>query len=571
MGPAPNPNASGRTALVSAGLALFCVVAYLPSFRVDFFLDDFRIILENPALQDPGDLAAIWNFSPARFFASLTFALNYALHGERIFGYHLANLAIHLGAGAAVLALAKGLVRARARGRALTAGERWLPWIAAAVFLLHPLQTQAVTYIVQRYTSLMAMLYLAALASYVWARIGRRRLLYAATAAFAILALASKQSAATLPAALLTVELVVLRNLGVRPWLAVLAAGLLGVAGLAALVNLPSLDALGVTRETLEISRIDYLATQVEVLWRYLGLLFLVGEQRLEYDLVPADGFSDSMTILLALAHVALIATAAALWRRAPLLTFGVALYYLAHFVESGFLPISDLAFEHRTYLPNAGAALVAALAISALIDRQRRLGGAILVLLVFAMTAATYARNLEWTDRIGFLEREARLSPTDQRAWTSLGKELMRDGRFRDALDALQQAREIAIEHEDGRLRTPTLLNLIFALHYTGQDRAAIELADSAPVEEFSATERAFYYEAQGRAFLGLGRFDAAREALLEAARINPTANVVAHLAQAELGLGRRERARELAEQVLALVPGHAVARNVLRAVDGS
>ena len=434
-------------------LAAAATVAYIPSFGARFFLDDFRIVLENPALQDALDPAAIWRFSEARFIASWTLAANYTMHGERVFGYHLVNFGVHLGAGAALYALLHARLDGPALRDRLPGWARWIPLIATAIYLLHPLQTQAVTYIVQRYTSLMAMFYLASLAAFAWGRRRRSVPLYLAAALLAGLALFSKQTAATLPFAVLLIELLFFRRLSTAGRAVTIACALAGAGTIAWLVSLPALDIVGVTRETLRIDRLDYLATQMEVLWRYIGLFLLIGEQRLEYDIPIATGFRHVPTVLMAMGHAVVIATGLALWRRAPLCAFGILFYYLAHAVESSIFPIVDEAFEHRSYLPNAGLATLAGVGLAWLTDRIRawRAGTAIALAVLLVLAGATYARNALWADRIGFLEAETRLSPADQRAWTSLGKELMGEGRFRAALEALQEARRIAIEHDGG------------------------------------------------------------------------------------------------------------------------
>ena len=488
------------------------LVAYLPSFNTSFFLDDFRIILENPFLHDVLDFGAVWRFSEARFIGSLTFAANYSVHGEAVFGYHLVNVLIHLLAAVCLFWLVRGLIASPAMAGAKGPWMRWVPWIVVAIFLLHPLQTQAVTYIVQRYTSLMAMFYLASMAAFTWARLRKSApLLVLAVAGFGLAAL-SKQTAATLPLAVLLIELVFFRHLSGRAWGLVLGSAV--VAGLVAawLLSLPVFDIPGLTRETEQISRIDYLATQMEVLWRYIGLFLLVGEQRLEYDIAIAAGFSTPATVAMALAHCALLVLAAALWRKLPLVAFGVLFYYLAHLVESSILPIIDVAFEHRTYLPNAGLALAAGYALARLVAGlpAYRAGALMTVVVLAVLATATYARNALWADRIAFLEHETRVTPTSQRAWTSLGKELMREARFEAALEALRKAADIAERHEGGSLRPPTILNMIFALHYTGRNREAVELARNTPLERFNETEQAFYFEARGRALPGAGRVHA-------------------------------------------------------------
>jgi len=550
------------------GLAALAVIAYLPSFNAWFFLDDFRIILENPALQNVFDPAAVWRFSEPRFVASLSLAANYTLHGQAVFGYHLVNFLVHCLAAGALWLLLQALLRTPAVAERAQPWMRWIPWIAVAIFLLHPLQTQAVTYIVQRYSSMMAMFYLAALAAFAWGRLRGSWPLYGAAAGLALLAMLSKQTAATLPLAAVLVELLFFRRLAARGVVLVAAAVVLGAAVLFWLLTLPAFDITGLTRETDQISRIDYLATQMEVLWRYIGLFLLLGEQRLEYAIAVAEGFGQPLTIALALGHAAFITAGFLAWRRAPLVAFGILFYYLAHAVESSFLPIIDVAFEHRTYLPNAGLALAAGTALGWLgaTATRWRAGAVVTFAVVLVLAGVTWDRNRLWADQIEFLRAETRLSPESQRAWTSLGKELMREGRFREALGALEEAAEIAEHREDGRLRPPTILNMIFALHYLERHREAVELANNTPRDEFNQTEQAFYYEARGRAYFGLGDYQQAREDLTQSARLNPTVNALSFLAAAEYQLGNRARARQLAGQVLQAAPDNPLARDLMR-----
>jgi hypothetical protein len=136
-------------------------MAYAGTFGVPFLFDDVPAILENSAIK------AWW--PPSRFVGSLrpvaayTFALNWALHGEQVWGYHAVNLAIHLTAGLLLFGtVRRTLMRQPLAGRfAAHAGP--LALTIALVWVVHPLQTQAVTYIVQRFESLMALAYLATL------------------------------------------------------------------------------------------------------------------------------------------------------------------------------------------------------------------------------------------------------------------------------------------------------------------------------------------------------------------------------------------------------------------------
>jgi protein O-mannosyl-transferase len=553
-----------------AALVIATIVAYYPSFSVWFFLDDFRIILENPALQNAWNPVAVWEFSRMRAVASWTMAVNYTLHGEAVFGYHLVNFLIHLSAGAAVWWLVRGLLRSPAFSEQNAPWMRWIPWLAVAIFLLHPLQTQAITYIVQRYTSLMAMFYLISMAAFVWARLQASPRWFVLSAIAGVLALFSKQPAATLPLALILIELLFFRRLGPKAWSMVVGSAVILSLVLAWLLTLPAFDIHGLTRETLTISRMDYLATQMEVLWRYIGLFFLIGQQRLEYDLALASGFSEMRTIVFALGHLGLIGIGLALWRRLPLVAFGILFFYLAHIIESTYFPIIDVAFEHRNYLPLAGLALSSAVGLAWLSDRLVlfRIGVVISLGLIAVLAVHTHARNTLWADPIAFLQHETTVAPNSQRAWTSLGKELMREGRFRQALSALEKAFEVARTHNDGRVEPAGIVNMVFALHYTGHHRQAIDLANQSPVTEFTAIELSFFYEARGRSHFALEEFTQAREDLQQSARINPSENAIAFLAATELRLGNRDRARQLAREVLRVAPYHPLARDVMREV---
>ena len=187
-----------------------------------------------PTIRGPGRLRAggtrAYREQPNRFVGYLTFALNYRLGGLETRGYHLANLAIHL--VGALLVFALGLLAFRGAAGPPSAIAPMAPavaFLAAALFVTHPLGTQAVSYVVQRFASLAACLYLALrgplppLAARLRdpVRAARRLLLYLGLLFSSLLAFRTKETSFTLPAALLLAETAPLR----RPGLAPLPAG----------------------------------------------------------------------------------------------------------------------------------------------------------------------------------------------------------------------------------------------------------------------------------------------------------------------------------------------------------
>ena len=138
-------------------IALAVAAAYHHTLGVPFYLDDFSSIRDNDLIYRWQGLAALWRAQPNRVVGYLSFALNYRLGGFAPAGYHVGNLLVHVLTGIAVYALARGLLRTpRLRGAVPALARDWAPLLAALLVVLHPLQTQAVTYIVQRLASLVA-------------------------------------------------------------------------------------------------------------------------------------------------------------------------------------------------------------------------------------------------------------------------------------------------------------------------------------------------------------------------------------------------------------------------------
>jgi Flp pilus assembly protein TadD len=565
--------------------ALVAVAAALPyarTFDVPFTLDDEPCIVRNPAVRRlaadaPAGPVASLCAPPSRALGEWTLAVNYRLGGLDPAGYHAVNLAIHVGSALLVLALAWLLQRAPALRSAEEEGPL-LPVLAALLFAVHPLQTQAVTYVVQRYASLATMLYLLAVVLYLWHRLrgpgAARWAAYLGALAATVAAMWTKEIAFTLPLALLLCEAVAFRG----PW-GRRGAGL--VPFLATLGILPALlidartvsagadavdSALRGMASNATMSRWGYLVTQLRVTASYLRLLVLPVGQNLDHDVPLRQSLLDP-AVLASLALVAgLIGLAAWVLARprregeaAPaeprVAALGILWLFLTLSVESSFVPLPDLLVEHRLYLPSVGAALsVAALAslVRRLAARRPPAGRWLLSALampVLALAAATAARNEVWRDEIRLWEdvaakspakarvrlelgrlyleagrlgeaeealREAiRLAPRDPAPWSTLGVVLRRAGRPADALESYRQARALGPDRADVHYN----MGLVLA----GErrlDEAIAELSTASRLQPGSAEMR----NALGTALAQAGRLDEAEAAFRDALRIDPS-----------------------------------------------
>ena len=155
-------------------LTVLGIVIYSNSFNCSFHFDDLSNIENNESIRTIHNLKAIWNFSyhsKMRFLGYLTFALDYHFHENSFFGYHLVNLGIHITASFLVWWMVVLILSTPAmRDRDIGIHKKLAALGCALIFLSHPVQTQAVTYIVQRFASLASMLYLLSLCLYLKAR-----------------------------------------------------------------------------------------------------------------------------------------------------------------------------------------------------------------------------------------------------------------------------------------------------------------------------------------------------------------------------------------------------------------
>jgi hypothetical protein len=452
-------------------LILMTLLAYSDSFRVPFYFDDHRNIADNPLIKDLALYAQPWrahevqasgsqlNGFQTRFVAYLTFALDYRLHGTRVTGYHVVNLAIHIGAALLLFGIVRRAIalpffgRSRLRGR-----EESVALAAAALFALHPVQTQAVTYVVQRMASLAGCLCLLGLWSYLRARVevagpGPLRFLLPSLALAA--AVLTKQNAVAFPAAIILFEFGFLPGEW-RTKLRWLAAPLLAMALALGVILLPYLRTVAaapgsnlidvfadITRETEKISRHDYILTETRVVVTYLRLLVLPVRQNLDYDYPISHSLADPGVLRSLLLETGICGLGLALfalggrkldagWRLAG---FGVLWFFALQIIESGLIPIRDVIYEHRLYLPSAGFFISVATA-TAMVPRERprRFLFALLAALALAAAGATWARNLVWSDEVYFWRDVAAKSPGKARVLYNLGYLLRREGKYPEA-----------------------------------------------------------------------------------------------------------------------------------------
>lgn len=202
---------------------------YGKSLSAPFILDDYPSIVDSPAIKHL-DVAALWRRDPSRFLTNFSFAVNYALHGLQTTGWHIVNVLLHCSAAAAVFQTTHLILQMPRVKSSWDGGRRLSVSCAAALlFLVHPIQTQAVINIVQRSTLMASLFYFLSVGNYLRGRITNENKYYYFSAACALLGMISKPLAITLPAMIIALD-VILFGIEKKPQLkSIIIVAVLGI------------------------------------------------------------------------------------------------------------------------------------------------------------------------------------------------------------------------------------------------------------------------------------------------------------------------------------------------------
>lgn len=540
--------------------ALATAAIYAGVLRGPFVFDDLNIerlaLLRIHRLSEIGALLAAPGIP--RKVGMASFALNVYAGGPEPFGFHLVNLVLHALNGALLFALAFRLLARLPRGREEPAWALRTAALGAALWLAHPVQTQAVSYVWQRFTSLSSFFFLGSLLAFVDARTHARPRwpLYAASAACGLLALGTKENAATLPLFILLIERLFLREgprrTGKRTVYAALGLVALFLAIAAVFLGPRFLRLMEADYQRRGFTPVERLLTEARVVVYYLGLLLYPRPSRLnvDYDYPLSTSLLRPPTTLLCLAAIA-AALAFAFRRldRRPGLAFAILWFFGNLAIESTVIPL-DLVHEHRLYLPSMGALvlLAAALLGSPLHEKAK---GAVSLALILVLGAWSIERNRLWADPVLLWQDSARKSPDKARVHGNLGKAYVDRGD-----DARAQAEfERAIRLDPGLIGAYNNLALIYLerLDEPASARSVLETALARRPDDLDTRMNL------GVACLRLGDFRPAA-AHLEAALALDAAKgpqSFCNLGLAYLGLGDHGKAFKTVEQGLARWPG--------------
>jgi hypothetical protein len=442
-----------------AALTVFLVfLIYSSNLEGPFVFDDGRNIENNPVirltqLSWSGLIdAATKSPLPNRPLAYISFALNYYFHSYRTVGFHLTNSLIHMLTGVFLFLFIKitlGLPAFQSR----FGNSRWLPFIAALIWLVHPLHTQSVTYIVQRMNSMASMFYILSMLCYARARLTQgptvKWLLAAACLMSGVLALATKENAATLPCFLLIYEWFFFQDLS-REWLKRHLPFLVGVFILLMVVSLIFMGGHPLAKilsayESRNFTLTQRVLTEFRVVILYLTLLIFPHPNRLnlDYDFPLSHSLIDPLTTLLALLGIiVLLAWSVWLAKKDRLISFCLLWYFGNLVIESSIIGL-EIVFEHRTYLPSMMIILMAAILANRYL-RSNFLKVVMICSITLVFAAWTYERNTVWSNAVSLWSDVVKKSPQKVRPHNNLGNALKNQGKIKEAIAHFNKALQI-------------------------------------------------------------------------------------------------------------------------------
>ena len=474
--------------------SLLGILIYSNVLNSPFIFDDEMYITDNYQIRDISNL--LNDFSGTRYIGFLSFAINYYFGGLNTFGYHLVNVIIHILNAILVYFLVSltfktgiGIGKGMGKDKDISSPIPLPDFIAFSVsliFLVHPIQTQAVSYITQRFTSLATFFYLLALVLYIKARLkgteakrlkGRFNLfpfspLYLLSLFSAVLAMKTKEISFTLPFVIFLYEFTFFSNQGLRiksrllyllPFLLTLLIIPLtflwaqNIGGVAPAHDVGEMIMKLQLLEMKDLSRYTYLMTQFRVIITYMRLLILPVNQIFEYDFPLSKSLFEPSTFISVLFILSTLVFTIHLYVQSlkkdnglrKIISFGILWFFITLSIESSIISIKDVIFEHRLYLPSVGFILSATTSLFYGFGYlEKRLNRplwnhvlATVIIAAFVLSFATYKRNILWSDSYLMHLDNVNKAPNRAVPHNNLGNAYNSKGQYDRAIEDFKKA----------------------------------------------------------------------------------------------------------------------------------
>jgi len=574
----------------NVSILLFIVAGFLiysNTFEAPFVFDDGQNIKNNTYIRineiSINSLVKVvfknGSFS-IRSIPQITFALNYYFHQYNLKGYHVVNIIIHILTGILLyfflkITLSISTLQFKYNNPGL------ISFFSTMIWLVHPLHTQSVTYIVQRMNSMSAMFYLLSMLLYATGRMHLEKqrsqnlqhkteyrfclvssLYFLSAVVTWLMALVSKENAAILPFFIFLYEWYFFQDLD-REWLkrnmkivfaAIVLFGLTAFVflGTSPLEKFKSLHDFA----SHDFTFMERILTQPRVVIHYLSLLFYPHPSRLniDYDFPLSHSFIDPVTTILSIVSIIGFIYLSVCWtKQERFLSFCVLWFFGNLIIESSIIPLAVI-FEHRTYLPSMFICPLLIILGQKFI-KIKSVQVALLCIITVGFAIWTYQRNSVWSDSFKLWSDCVKKSPQKARPHNNLGLALEERGLVDEAIKHYTESLRINPDYERAHN------NMGNALKKQGHVDEAIKHYEEALRLKPNSKEA---HSNLGIALKNKERLDGAIKHYIEALRIDPN-YMEAHynLGNALLSQGRLDEAVKYYLEAVRIEPDHVKAYN--------
>jgi tetratricopeptide (TPR) repeat protein len=518
-------NQSRKTWAAVALLVVVVSATYANSFHGPFVFDDIPSIVENQSIRHLGSAQVLAAPPDAitttgRPAVNLSLAINYAIAGLGVEGYHVVNLAIHILAALALFGLVRRTLLLPKLSAQFGAAARGLALAVALVWAVHPLQTESVTYIVQRAEAMVGLFYFLTIYCLLrGATTARGSAWYAAALATCTLGMASKEVMVSAPLVALLYDRIFITDSFKetmrrrwRLWLALASTWML-----LALLLYSSHNRAGSAGFGLGISVWEYARTQFGCIVHYLRLTFWPSPLVLDYGCAVASTVAEIVPA--AVIVVVLLAATVAALALEPTLGFLGMWFFAILAPTSSIVPLpGQTEAEHRMYLPLAAVAVLLVLAVHRTVGRLGWRSGqaevALLSVVVAVLGWGSFCRNEVYRSDLIIWDTTVRNCPLNYRAYLSLGKAHDSRGQYDAAVRDYDHAILLRRDFVEA------FNNRGAAYEAMGQAEAAIKDYDKAIALQPDAAEA---YSNRGNIHQSMGHYEAAIKDYAKAIALNP------------------------------------------------
>ncbi len=529
----------------------YCNTFYSPPVLDDYhsFVEEKKIHVDELSVQNLISLSQT-NFGWERWVPLITFAIDYRLGEGEIIYFHITNLLIHILCALSIFLLILQLLEIKSKSAELN--PKILPysyavWISA-FWALNPVQTNAVTYLVQRMASIQTLFYVLTILFYV---VGRRnqtelgfglrsRAYFIASFLSALGAIFSKENSAMLPVMLIATEtwffspdllLSVTNKLrkNKRKLCAIIVIGF----PVALYLGFCVFEKVTAGYATRSFSLSERLLTEARVVIWYMGLLLMPIPSRLsiEHDVAVSTSLFNPPTTIVAIVLLSILLFATFRYRRRfPLITYGGIWFFLNLIIESTVVPL-ELVFEHRLYLPSIGFFLFIVVACVWILGRLLgklnsseflKVSWSAFFIIASVLTLLTFQRNEAWQSFVSFNQDAVEKAPGNPRAHANLAVAYGRSGKYDEAIKEAEIAISVGKPYREKYMVAASAI--VSCLVGLGKPKEAAERAEELlkdRPEDFDGKSLPNFYLQLAEAYRQAGQLEKAYQSALSGLKV--------------------------------------------------